>query len=117
MLIYRNEPEGKFLEYYSEISRLATLLETAKLHDEAKDQHGNESLSIEFFTKNKYWKDADEEWKKVKKNQKKVPNEGRGMYCAHQSGHFWRHKCLFLDPFAKHEMDRIDIMIKIADKN
>ena len=39
------------------------------------------------------------------------------MCCAHQSGHFWRHKCLFLDPFAKHEMDRIDIMKKIVDKN
>lgn len=65
--IYTNKPEGRFLEYYSEMSRLATLLETAKLHDEAKDQRGNESLSIEFFTRYEYRKDADEEWKKVKK--------------------------------------------------
>ncbi len=39
------------------------------------------------------------------------------MCYDHQSGHFWRHKCLFLDNFAKHEMDRIDLMKKIVDKN
>ena len=45
-----------------------------------------------------------------------VPNWGRGVCCAHQSGHFGRHKCLFLDNFAKHDMDRIDIMKKLPIK-
>ena len=39
------------------------------------------------------------------------------MCCAHQSGHFWRDKCLFLDNFTKNEMDLVDIMKKIVDKN
>ena len=71
-LMYLQKPEGRFLEYYFRMSFLATLLETAKLHDEAIDSHGNENLSIEFFARHEYWQNAEKEWKKVKRIKKKL---------------------------------------------
>ena len=71
---YQKQPEGKFLQYYFEMSQLATLLETAKLHDEAKDKQGHENLSIEFFARHEYWQNAEEEWRVVKRIKANLHN-------------------------------------------